>query len=145
MKTRFKLYDADPEAWKAMINWEKYFEGTEITKAHRELIKIRASQINGCAFCLNMHTKDARKNGETEQRIYTLSAWRDTTFFTDEEKAILAMTEAVTDITRNHVPDAVYENAVNLLGEKYTAQVLMAIISINAWNRIAITTGLMPE
>lgn len=143
METRFNLQETEPAAWKAMFEFSKYLMGTELTKIHLELIKIRASQINGCAFCLDMHTKDARKNGETEQRIYTLSAWRDTNFFTEEEKAILALTEEVTNIS-HHVSDAVFQNAVKLLGEKYTAQVLMAIININGWNRIAITTKLMP-
>ena len=144
MESRFKLNEVEPNAFKAMMAFENYFAESEITKTHKELIKIRASQINGCAFCLDMHTKDARKNGETEQRIYVLNAWRDTTFFTEEERAILALTEAVTSISQNHVSDEVYNNAVNLLGEKYTAQVLMGIIAINGWNRIAITTGMMP-
>jgi len=91
-----------------------------------------------------MHTKDARKYGETEQRIYTLNAWRDTKFFTAEEQAILALTEEVTLIP-DHVGDATYNNAISVLGEKYTAQVIMAIIIINGWNRIAISTRLMPE
>ena len=144
MTTRMDLATLEPEAYKAMFGLEKYIAGTELTKQHYELIKIRSSQINGCAFCLNMHTKDARKLGETEQRLYTLSAWRDTNFFTKEEQAILALTEEVTLIS-NHVSDATYNNAVAVLGEKYTAHVLMACIVINGWNRIAITTGLMPE
>lgn len=145
METRFKLHEAEPQAWKAMMEFEKYFSGSALTVTHKELIKIRASQINGCAFCLDMHTKDARNYGETEQRIYTLSAWRDTHLFTKEEQAILALTEAVTNISRSHVKDEVYKNAVSLLGEKYTAKVLMGIVIINSWNRIAITTGLMPQ
>lgn len=145
MESRFKLNEVAPNAFKAMMAFENYFANSEITKTHKELIKIRASQINGCAFCLDMHTKDARKNGETEQRIYVLNAWRDTTLFTEEERAILALTESVTNISQNHVSYEVYSNAINLLGEKYTAQVLMGILVINNWNRIAITTGMMPQ
>lgn len=144
MQKRMNLFKVEPEGYKAMLGLEKYLGTTELTPTHKELIKIRASQINGCAYCLDMHTKDARKYGETEQRIYTVSAWRDTPFFTPEEQAILALTEEVTLIA-NHVKNETYNRAVELLGEKYTAQVLMLIIVINGWNRIGITTGLMPE
>ena len=143
MEKRMNLFTTEPEGYKAMIALENYINATELTKTHKELIKIRTSQINGCAYCLDMHTKDARKNGETEQRIYTLSAWRDTPFFTDEEKAILALTEEVTIIS-GHVKNETYKNAIALLGEKYIAQVIMAVVSINGWNRIAISTGMMP-
>ncbi|MXN92082.1 carboxymuconolactone decarboxylase family protein [Flavobacterium sp. Sd200] len=144
MKTRINLFEVEPNGYKAMLSLEKYLATTSITKTHAELIKIRASQINGCAFCLDMHTKDARKNGETEQRIYTVSAWRDTPFFTPEEQALLALTEEVTLIA-NHVKDETFSNAVALLGEKYVSEVIMLIITINGWNRIAITTGMMPK
>jgi AhpD family alkylhydroperoxidase len=144
MEKRMNLFTTEPEGYKVMMQLEKYINTTALTATHKELIKIRASQINGCAFCLDMHTKDARKYGETEQRIYTLNAWRDTTFFTAEEQAILALTEEVTLIS-GHVSDATYNNAISVLGEKYTAQVIMAIIIINGWNRIAISTRLMPE
>jgi len=144
MKTRMLLNEVETEGYKVMLGFEKYLATTSITPIHKELIKLRASQINGCAFCLDMHSKDARKFGETEQRIYTLSAWRDTPFFSEEEKAILALTEEVTLIS-GHVSDKTYDAAVVLLGEKYIAQVILLIIAINAWNRIAITTGLMPK
>lgn len=143
MEKRMNLFTTEPDGYKAMMQLEKYISTTALTATHKELIKIRASQINGCAYCLDMHTKDARKYGETEQRIYTLNAWRDTKFFTAEEQAILALTEEVTLIP-GHVGDATYNNAVSVLGEKYTAQVIMAIIIINGWNRIAISTRLMP-
>lgn len=143
MEKRMNFFKTEPEGYNAMLAISKYLEGTELTNIHKELIKIRASQINGCAFCLDMHTKDARKYGETEQRIYTVSAWRDTPFFTKEEQAILALTEEVTLIS-NHVSDKTYNEAVAVLGEKYTAQVIMTVVVINGWNRIAITTGLMP-
>ena len=144
MKTRMKMIEVVPDAYKAMYGLEKYINGTELSKAHKHLIKIRASQINGCAFCINMHTEDARKDGETEKRIYALNAWWDTNYFTPEEKAILALTEEVTRIT-GRVSDEVYFGAVDLLGEKYTADAIMAIVAINAWNRMSITTHLMPE
>lgn len=143
MKTRIKINEVEPTGYKAIIGLEKFIESTPLTRIHKDLIKIRASQINGCAFCIDMHTKDARKAGETEQRIYVLNAWRDTTYFTEEERAILALTEEVTLIS-NHVSDETYEQAANVLGETYLAQVILAIITINAWNRIGITTKLIP-
>jgi AhpD family alkylhydroperoxidase len=144
MSSRINMQEVEPQGFKAILGLEKFIESTSLTKTHKELIKIRASQINGCAYCLDMHTKDARKAGETEQRIYTLSAWRDTDFFSEEEQAILAITEEVT-LINNHVKDETYTNAARILGEKYLAEVIMAIITINAWNRIAISTKLMPQ
>jgi AhpD family alkylhydroperoxidase len=99
MKTRIKIDKVSPAGYKAILGLEKFIESTPLTKKHKDLIKIRASQINGCAFCIDMHTKDARKAGETEQRIYALNAWRDTPFFSEEERAILALTEEVTLIS----------------------------------------------
>lgn len=140
---RINLAKTAPGAYKVMMAMEAYLDTTPLSKTHRELIKIRASQINGCAYCLDMHTHDARAHGETEQRIYTLSAWRDTTFFTQEEQAILALTEEVTLISQ-HVSDATYEKAAAILGDEYLSHVLMSIVAINAWNRIGITTKLQP-
>ncbi|AWH84849.1 hypothetical protein HYN59_06785 [Flavobacterium album] len=144
MDKRMNLFETEPEGYKMMLQFEKYIAGTGLAKNHYELIKIRASQINGCAFCLDMHNRDAKKLGETEQRLFTLIAWRDTPFFTKEEQAILALTEEVTLIS-NHVSDKTYNEAVAVLGEKYTAEVIMAVIVINGWNRIAITTGMQPK
>ncbi|WP_281232175.1 carboxymuconolactone decarboxylase family protein [Flavobacterium gelatinilyticum] len=141
MKSRIVIPQAAPEAYQALMNLEKYISTTSLTSTHKELIKIRASQINGCAFCINMHTADARKQGETEQRIYLISAWREADVFTEEEKAILALTEQVTLIS-NHVSDEVYENAARLFDDKYLAEIILTIITINSWNRLAITTGL---
>ncbi|MFC4098499.1 carboxymuconolactone decarboxylase family protein [Paenibacillus xanthanilyticus] len=118
---------------------------TSLDKTLIELIKLRASQLNGCAFCLDMHAKDARANGETEQRLYTLSAWRETPFFSPREQAALALTEAVTRIGDRHVPEEVYAEAARHFEPAELSDVLMAIIAINAWNRIAITTGMMPR
>jgi AhpD family alkylhydroperoxidase len=143
MKTRIKIDKVEPAGYGAVLGLEKFIESTPLTRTHKDLIKIRASQINGCAFCIDMHTKEARKAGETEQRIYALNAWRETPFFTEEERAILALTEEVTLIS-NHVKDETYEQAAQLLQETYLAQVILAIITINVWNRIGITTNLMP-
>ncbi|MDP4263877.1 MAG: carboxymuconolactone decarboxylase family protein [Bacteroidota bacterium] len=143
MTKRISIKKVDPAAYKAMYALENYVEASKVTPIHQELIRIRASQVNGCAYCIDMHTKDARKNGETEQRIYTLSAWRETPFFTEEERAILALTEEVTLINQQ-VSDETYEKAAKLLGEEYLAQVIMIIITINAWNRIGITTKMQP-
>lgn len=144
METRIKIDQVEQAGYKAILGLEKFIESTPLTRIHKDLIKIRASQVNGCAFCIDMHTRDARNSGETEQRIYSLNAWRDTPFFTDEERAILALTEEVTLIS-NHVKDKTYQDAFDLLGESYLAQVILAIITINAWNRIGIATQLMPK
>lgn len=143
MQTRIKIDKIAPEGYKAVLGLEKFIESTPLTRTHKDLIKIRSSQINGCAFCINMHTLDARKAGETEQRIYALNAWRDTPFFSEEERAILALTEEVTLIS-NHVKDETYAQAAKVLDETYLAQVILAIITINVWNRIGITTNLIP-
>ncbi|MDX3457795.1 carboxymuconolactone decarboxylase family protein [Streptomyces sp. ME02-8801-2C] len=109
-----------------------------------ELIRIRASQINGCAFCLDMHTKDARAAGETEQRIYALNAWRETPFFTERERAALALAEAVTLVHDGHVPDDVYAEAAAVFDEAQVAALIWATTVINAYNRIAIATRMVP-
>ncbi|MDX2694731.1 carboxymuconolactone decarboxylase family protein [Streptomyces ipomoeae] len=109
-----------------------------------ELIRIRASQINGCAFCLDMHTKDARAQGETEQRIYALNAWEETPFFTARERAALALTEAVTLVHDGRVPDAVYAAAAEVFDEEQIAALIWAATVINAYNRIAIATRMVP-
>ena len=140
MKPRIVVPTVAPEAFEALMNLVIYNEKTSVTTTHKELIKIHASQINGCAFCINMHTADARKYGETEKRIYLLSSWREADVYTEEEKAILALTEQITMIS-NHVSDEVYQNAANLFDEKYLAEIIIIIITINSWNRLAIATG----
>jgi AhpD family alkylhydroperoxidase len=144
MNSRINIGKTEPRAYKAMLAFDHYLTETKLSATHKELIRIRASQINGCAYCIDMHTKDARQQGETEQRIYALSNWRDTPFFSDEERAILALTEEVTLINQ-HVSDQTYEQAAKLLGENYLAEVIMAIIVINSWNRIGIATAMMPS
>jgi len=113
--------------------------GAGIEKPLYELVKIRASQINGCAYCLDMHTKDARRAGETEQRIYALNAWRETPFFSDRERAALEWTEAVTRVADTHVPDEIYEQVTSQFGEQEIVALTFAVIAINAWNRLAVS------
>jgi AhpD family alkylhydroperoxidase len=133
----------EPEGYKAMLAFENYLDALPVSTIHKDLIKIRASQINQCSYCIDMHTADARKAGEQEHRIYALSAWRETPFFTDDERAVLALTEEVTLISQR-VSDNTYTEAIRVLGEHYTAQVIMAIIGINAWNRIGVATNMAP-
>ncbi|MBO9155189.1 carboxymuconolactone decarboxylase family protein [Chitinophaga sp. GCM10012297] len=143
MTTRIRIDAVEPAGYKAILGLEKFIESTPLTRTHKDLIKIRASQVNGCAFCIDMHTREARRAGETEQRIYALNAWRDAPFFSEEERSILALTEEVT-LIGGHVSDETYAQAAGLLEETYLAQVILAIITINAWNRIGITTKLVP-
>ncbi|MBM7587326.1 AhpD family alkylhydroperoxidase [Bacillus pakistanensis] len=145
METRFNMGKVNPEGYKAMVGLEKYLMTTSMNESLKELIKIRASQINGCAYCIDLHTKEARERGETEQRIYALNAWRETPFFTKEERAVLALTEAITLVADTHVPDEVYEEVRTFFDEKQVAEIIMQIAAINAWNRIAVSTRLMPE
>jgi len=138
MESRIDIPKVDPAAYQAMYALEKYLSTSKIDPILSELIKMRASQINGCAFCLNMHSADARKIGETEQRLYLLSAWKETTLFTEKEKAVIALTEEVTLIS-NHVSDATYNKVASFFSETEITNIIMAIVTINAWNRLAIT------
>ncbi|HLZ85845.1 MAG TPA: carboxymuconolactone decarboxylase family protein [Puia sp.] len=144
MSTRIKIAKADPAAYKAMMALDKYLETTRLSPTHKQLIKIRASQLNGCSYCIDKHTKEARQIGDTEQRIYALSAWRETPFFTPEERAVLAITEEITFIG-NRVSDKTYDEAAALFDEEYLAQLMMAAIIINAWNRIGVATAMSPQ
>ena len=142
MSTRIKILSANSESYKAMMNLEMTLQNTLLSDIQKELIKIRASQINGCAFCLDMHTKDALKYGETAQRIFLLNAWKETNLFTDEEKVILAMTEEITLISKKGLTDETYEKASQFFDEEQIKCIIMAVITINMWNRIAISTHL---
>jgi AhpD family alkylhydroperoxidase len=144
MELRIDMEQLEPLGYKSLYPLEKYLTTTKLTQRHKDLIKVRASQVNGCAFCINRHTREARAHGESEKRIYLLNAWKDTTLFTPEERAILALTEEVTLIS-NHVSEITYRNAAALFDEHYLAQIVFCIIAINAWNRIAITTQIQPE
>lgn len=137
---RIKIHEVAPEAYKAMLKLETYLHGTSLSPIEKELIKIRASQINGCAYCLNMHTRDARKLGETEQRIYLLNVWHETELYTESERIILTLTEEITLISDGGVSEETYQKAEILLGKEKLAEVIMAIITINAWNRIGVST-----
>lgn len=144
MKQRINYGEVAPDAMKAMAGLEKYVASSGLERPLYELVKTRASQLNGCAYCLDMHTKDARKAGETEQRLYVLSAWRETPFYTDRERAALEWTEALTVISENDVPDALYENVRKFFDEKEMVALTMAIIAINGWNRLAISFRTVP-
>jgi AhpD family alkylhydroperoxidase len=140
MNSRMNLAALQPEAYKAMLGLEKYLHTIDISPILKELIKLRTSQINGCAFCLDMHSKDAIKLGETPQRIYVLSGWKETNLFTEEEKAAILMTEEITLIQNQGLSESTYQNALKYFTETQMAQIIMAIVTINAWNRIAIST-----
>ncbi len=140
---RMMLLDEEPEVYEAISRLDKQSAG--IDERLRELVKIRASQINGCAFCIDMHTRSARALGETEERIYALNAWRETPFFTPAERAALALTEAVTLVAGTGVPDEMYEEARRFFDSRQLAKILVAIVTINACNRIAIATRMAPE
>ncbi|MFY0255377.1 carboxymuconolactone decarboxylase family protein [Chitinophaga sp. 30R24] len=144
MEARMDIYKLAPGSLKAMMTLQTFVDNSGLDKTLSELIKIRASQINGCVFCLNMHTKDARKQGETEQRIYGLNAWHEAPYYTDKERAALALTEAVTLVSSSHVPDDVYNAALAVFTPEEVATITMAIVTINAWNRIAVTSRTQP-
>lgn len=127
-----------PEAMRVMNALDGYSQNCGLEPALLDLIKLRASQINGCAYCIDMHSKDARTGGETEQRLYSLSVWRETPCYTERERAALAFTEAVTLIAKNRVPDEVYEQARRQFSEEELVKLMIAIVTINAWNRFTI-------
>lgn len=140
MKQRINIQELHPNAYDSMIALERTLHNDELTQSHLDLIKIRASQINGCAFCINMHTKDALKHGETAQRIFLLDAWRETHHFSLEERLVLAITEEITHIAQQGLKEETYSSALEKFSESYIAQIIMAVVAINAWNRIAIST-----
>jgi len=143
MSTRVNIATTDSAAYKAMMGLESYLQTISLNQIQKELIKIRASQINGCAFCLDMHTKDAMKYGETPQRIYLLKAWREALeLYTEEEQILLRMTEEITLISQKGLSEETYYKAKQIFDEKQIAEIIMAIVTINAWNRIAISTHL---
>ncbi|GAB3944038.1 carboxymuconolactone decarboxylase family protein [Spirosoma harenae] len=144
METRLNMQATQPQLFKDLFVLSTHVQSTSLTKTHQELIKLRASQLNGCAFCLDMHTKEAMKSGESIQRIVLLDAWKETTLYTEEEKIVLALTEAVTLISQHGITDELYKRAEQTFGDVYLAQIIMAIVTINAWNRIAISTQLQP-
>ena len=145
MSPRIDYMILSQEPIKAMYSLERYLHtGSDIEPMLTHLLKLRASQINGCAYCIDMHSKDARAEGESEQRLYALNAWRETPFFTDRERAALAWTEAVTLVSEGHVPDTVYEEAKAHFSEEELVNLTMAIVTINGWNRLAIAFRAVP-
>ncbi|WP_268224501.1 carboxymuconolactone decarboxylase family protein [Sinomicrobium oceani] len=144
MQKRLNIKEVAPNALKAMVGLEIYISKASISQKNKELIKIRASQINGCAYCINIHTQDAIKNGETNQRIFLLQAWRETQdIFTEEEKVVLTMTEEITLIHQNGLSDQTYSNALQFFSETQIADIITAIITINLWNRVVLSTHLL--
>lgn len=145
MQPRIDFYTASPEAYKAMLTFETTVSKLGLEKSLLELVKLRSSQINGCAFCIDMHTADARKDGETERRLYAVTAWREAPFFTGRERAALAWTEALTRLSDTHAPDADYALLSEHFSPKEMVDLTVAINAINGWNRLAVGFRKMPE
>jgi AhpD family alkylhydroperoxidase len=144
MEPRIDYRKYAPDAWKAMSTLEKCIAECGLDHKLIHLMKMRASQINGCAYCIDMHSKDARALGETEQRLYELDAWRETPFYTERERAALAWTEALTLVSETHVPDSVYEEVRKQFSEKEIVDLTVVVTTINAWNRLAISMRAVP-
>jgi AhpD family alkylhydroperoxidase len=144
MEARFNFARTAPGVYEAMEGLEKYLEQCGLEKRFMYLIQLRASQINGCAYCLDMHWKDLRASGEDEQRLYSLDAWRECPYYSDRERAALAWTEAVTLIAQGHAPDAVYHEARSHFSEKELSDLTLAVAAINAWNRLSIASRIVP-
>ena len=144
MGERINYSKVAPEGIRALSGLETYVRGSGLEPGLLDLVKTRASQLNRCAYCIDMHTKDARVDGETEQRLYALSAWRETPFYTDRERAALAWTEAVTLVSHGSVPDALYEEARRHFSEKELVDLTLALIAINGWNRLSISFRTVP-
>ena len=140
MKQRINIKQLEPKAYEVLYAMEKYLSTIDLSLQLRELIKIRVSQINNCAYCIEIHTKDAKNAGETEQRLYALSAWKESSFFTKEERAVFALTEEVTKISKHGVKNTTFQNIQFFFSETQIAQMIIAINQINFWNRIAVST-----
>jgi AhpD family alkylhydroperoxidase len=144
MEARFNYAKAAPAALKAMFGLGQYLEGCGLEKSLLLLVDLRASQINGCAYCLDMHWKDLRAAGESEQKLYLLDAWRESPFYTERERAALEWTEALTLITDGHVPDEIYEKVRPQFNEKELSDLTLAVVTINGWNRLNISARTVP-
>ncbi|HEX2919260.1 MAG TPA: carboxymuconolactone decarboxylase family protein [Edaphobacter sp.] len=144
MQPRFSYAKLSPGAYQAMIALERYLAQSSVEENLLHLVKFRVSQINGCAFCLDMHSKDLRALGETEQRLYSLDAWHECPYYTDRERAALAWAEALTLITQGHAPDAVYAQVSAHFNEQEISDLTFAVTTINAWNRLAISGRTVP-
>ncbi|NYH20287.1 carboxymuconolactone decarboxylase family protein [Paraburkholderia bryophila] len=144
MEQRLDFYKANPAAVKALLGVEERIGKSALEKPLAELVRLRASQINGCAYCVDMHVSDARKSGETERRLATVVVWRETPFFTDRERAALEWTEAVTLVSNEHVPNAVWEAVRPHFSDEELVDLTLLVSAINAWNRFAIAFRKMP-
>jgi AhpD family alkylhydroperoxidase len=144
MLTRLDAKAISPDGYKALRGLQDYVDGSSLEKPLHELIKVRASQINGCAFCIAKHTADAVKGGESQERLHLLNAWRETALYTARERAALAWTEALTLVADSHVPDAVYDEVCRNFSEKEVVDLAFAVFAINAWNRLAIGFRMQP-
>ena len=144
MQPRVDYHKLSPGGYKAMLGLEHYLASSTLEKGLLHMIKLRVSQLNGCAFCLDMHWKDLKAEGENEQRMYSLDAWRETSFYTEKERAALAWAEAVTNVTEGHVPDEVYEETRKHFSEPELADLTLAVVTINAWNRLSIAFRVVP-
>ena len=144
MEPRIEYGTVAPDAMRAMGGLEAYARYSDLEPALLELVRLRASQLNGCAYCIDMHTKDARARGESEQRLYGLTAWRETPFYTERERAALAWTEAVTLISQAPASDVLFDQTHEHFTEKDLVDLTMAIIAINGWNRLAISFRTVP-
>ncbi|CAB3781890.1 hypothetical protein LMG28614_01310 [Paraburkholderia ultramafica] len=144
MEARLNFYKANPTAIKALMGVEERIGKSALEKSLTELVRLRASQINGCAYCVDMHSSDARKGGETERRLATVVVWRETPFFTDRERAALEWTEALTLVSHEHVPDAVWNAVRPHFSDEELVDLTLLVSAINAWNRFAISFRTMP-
>jgi AhpD family alkylhydroperoxidase len=144
MEPRLDFYKANPAAIKALLGVEERIGKSALEKSLTELVRLRASQINGCAYCVDMHTSDARKGGETERRLATVVVWRETPFFTDRERAALEWTEALTLVSQDHVPDAVWHAVRPHFNDEELVDLTLLVSAINAWNRFAISFRKLP-
>jgi len=144
MESRFNYVKAAPGAFKAMLGMAQYLQECGLPESLLNLVYLRASQINGCAYCLDMHWKDLRAGGENEQRLYSLDAWRESPFYTDRERAALNWTEAVTSITHGHVKDEIYDEVSPYYSDKELSDLTLAVVAINGWNRLNISSRSVP-
>jgi AhpD family alkylhydroperoxidase len=144
MKARIDLKHVNPGIMRAMLGLERQVHQAGFDHKLLDLVRMRASQINGCAYCLDMHSKDTRANGETEQRLYGLEAWRETPYYSDRERAALEWTEALTLVAATHVPDDVYERVRQQFSEDELAHLSLAVVAINGWNRLNIAARTVP-
>jgi AhpD family alkylhydroperoxidase len=142
---RIVINEVEPDAFKGMFALESYIKSSGFSPKLKDIIKIRSSQLNGCAYCVDMHTQEALADGESQRRIFAISAWKESPLFSEEERVLLQLTEEVTFIWKDGVSDDTYNKALKIFGEKALAQIIMIIVAINSWNRIAISTKMIFE